>query len=259
MEQLKTLASCCKTTAKVLAKDPPRTLRTASATAGFLLILGGIVGVFTINPLAAVISVYNVFFGVLIVLTELKTMPIIRTFQKRVDIYFHLLSVPRGKGGFYCFIGLLAFFAEDGYISLVKVCVIIVSIVGLIHLFACKRCGAMTDEEYAQADKAKQQHEMQGIASLQENGSADSNATVWGSLMKQVVSDSPEVLSYGLSAAANPDNQSALGAIGAAALGGCSGGSATSGAMGSEPAPACATSGAMSAAEPGGLNRSSTL
>ena len=36
-------------------------------------------------------------FGILILLTELKSWPIIKTFQKRVDIYFHLLSVPKGK------------------------------------------------------------------------------------------------------------------------------------------------------------------
>ena len=34
----------------------------------------------------------------LIVVTELKSWPIISTFQKKVDVYFHLLSVPRGKG-----------------------------------------------------------------------------------------------------------------------------------------------------------------
>lgn len=45
-------------------------------------------------------------------MTELKSWPIISTFQKRVDIYFHLLSVPKGKGGFYCFIGFLAFCAR---------------------------------------------------------------------------------------------------------------------------------------------------
>ena len=36
-------------------------------------------------------------FGVLILLTELKSWPIIKTIQKRIDVYFHLLSVPRGK------------------------------------------------------------------------------------------------------------------------------------------------------------------
>ena len=33
------------------------------------------------------------FLGLLIILTELKSWPIIRTLQKRVDVYFHLLSV----------------------------------------------------------------------------------------------------------------------------------------------------------------------
>ena len=29
--------------------------------------------------------------------------------ENRVDLYFHILSVPRGKAGFYVFIGILAF------------------------------------------------------------------------------------------------------------------------------------------------------
>ena len=29
--------------------------------------------------------------------------------EYRVDLYFHILSVPRGKAGFYVFIGILAF------------------------------------------------------------------------------------------------------------------------------------------------------
>ena len=52
-------------------------------------------------------------FGILIVATELKSWPIIGGFQKRVDVYFHLLSIGKGKGGFYCFIGLLAFIASE--------------------------------------------------------------------------------------------------------------------------------------------------
>jgi len=258
MEQLRSVAKCCKTTASVLSKDPPRTLRWASAISGFLLSLSGLVGVFTINPLAAIISVYNIFFGILIVLTELKTLPVIRTFQKRVDVYFHLLSVPRGKGGFYCFIGLLAFFAEDGYISLTKICVLIVSIVGLIHLFACKRCGAMTDEEFAQADSARQQHEMQGMVSASEDGGkADSSSSsVWADLMKQVVTDSPEVLSAGLSAAtANPAATSFAASAAASAMGGAASGNCGGGVpVASTPAYT-----GTAADDPPSCNRSSTL
>ena len=132
-------------TYKVMSTDPPRTLRWLSTGSGILLILGGLSGALNpfsiIHPLSMIISVYNVLFGVLIVLTELKTFPIIKTFQKRVDVYFHLLSSPRGKGGFYCFIGFLAFISTDW--SVASFCVLCVGIVGVIHLFSCARCGAL--------------------------------------------------------------------------------------------------------------------
>jgi hypothetical protein len=66
------------------------------------------------------------------VATELKSWPIIGAFQKHVDVYFHLLSVPRGKGGFYLFIGLLTFCASDW--GMASVCVMIVAVVGVLHL-----------------------------------------------------------------------------------------------------------------------------
>jgi len=66
------------------------------------------------------------------VATELKSWPIIGAFQKHVDVYFHLLSVPKGKGGFYLFIGLLTFCASDW--GMASVCVMIVTIVGVLHL-----------------------------------------------------------------------------------------------------------------------------
>ena len=77
-------------------------------------------------------------------ITELKSWPIIRTFQRRVDIYFHLLSVPRGKGGFYCFIGVLAFCSSEWNLS--RVCVLIVSIVGIVHLRASAAARPRTAE-----------------------------------------------------------------------------------------------------------------
>jgi len=197
MENVRKAAEGCSAALKVAAKDPPRTLRFASTLSGLLLILGGIAGIFTLNPLAAIISVYNVFFGVLIVLTELKNWPIIRTFQKSVDVYFHLLSVPRGKGGFYCFIGFLAFFSSDWNLS--RVCVLIVSIVGVLHLFACERCGAVQDEEAPAAGLHPQ--EMTVADSGTVGGASDSSS--WAGLMKQVVADSPEVLPGMLSLASS--------------------------------------------------------
>ena len=179
------------------AKDPSRTLRVFSAVAGLLLIIGGISGIFNIfNPLSAIISVYNIFFGILIVITELKSWPIIRTFQRRVDIYFHLLSVPRGKGGFYCFIGVLAFCSSEWNLS--RVCVLIVSIVGIVHLFACQRCGAPKDGGGSES----LQHVQSGGSCSGAASSESSGAFTWQGLMKEVVTDSPEVVGMGLSAAA---------------------------------------------------------
>merc|ERR1719408_571189 len=93
--------------------NPVRTVKLLSSVSGVLLILGGFYGMFNLfNPLQGVLSVYNIIFGALIIVTELKSWPIISTFQKRIDVYFHLLSSTRGKGSFYCFIGFLAFCAS---------------------------------------------------------------------------------------------------------------------------------------------------
>lgn len=188
MEYVRKAGGFVKYTYNLMAKDPPRTLRVLSAISGVLLILSGILGVLTINPLSMVLSLYNFLFGVLIVLTELKSWPIIRTFQKNVDIYFHLLSIPRGKGGFYCFIGFLAFFSSDW--SAASVCVLIVAIVGFIHLFSCERCGAQTDEE-------ANEHGAQPMNTV------DSGPDSWGGIMKQVVAENPAAVAAGLSTIAS--------------------------------------------------------
>ncbi len=181
MESVRNFIAGTRAFIRVLAKDPPRTLRLASSISGLLLIIGGISGMFNIfNPLGAVISVYNILFGLLIVLTELKSWPIIRTFQKSVDYYFHLLSVPRGKGGFYMFIGFLAFFSSDWNLS--RVCVLIVSIVGLVHLFACVRFGAPPEDPEAQNA---------GLQPAYGAPTLPPTETTWGGMLKQVLAPSP--------------------------------------------------------------------
>ena len=189
MEYVNSCIGCTKTVFKSAAKDPPRTLRRLSGGSGILLILAGIAGIFTINPLSLIISVYTFFFGVLIVLTELKSLPIIKTFQRRVDIYFHLLSVPRAKGGFYCFVGLLTCFSTKG---LSFVCVVTVTVIGVLHLFACKRCGAPGDEEQGEPVRPME-------VALADGSSDPPLPDTWQGLMKQVVSESPEMLTAGLS------------------------------------------------------------
>ena len=132
-ERLRAAKDGCVGCARTLAKNPSRSMKIASVVSGLLLVLGGFYGMFNLFfPLQAVISVYQLLFGILILVTELKSWPIISTFQKKVDVWFHLLSTTRGKGGFYCFIGLLAFCASEW--SLARVCVLIVTIVGVVHL-----------------------------------------------------------------------------------------------------------------------------
>ena len=97
-------------------------------------------------------------FGFLIVATELKTWPIIGAFQKRVDKYFHLLSVAKGKGGFYCFIGFLAFIASEW--SLARVCTLLVCIVGVFHLLGYPR---QPDQQQGLAASDDAQHQTDGM------------------------------------------------------------------------------------------------
>lgn len=215
-------------TYRAASYNPPRTLRVASAVAGALLIIGGLSGIFNIfNPLGAVISFYNIMFGVLIVLTELRSWPILRTFHKSVDHYFHLLSVPRGKGGFYCFIGLLAFFSTEW--NLARVCVLIVSIVGMVHLFHCERCGARSEGQ-APADSSGgpagsvPYTSGGGVPPPPSQPPAEAGFS-FANVLKQVVTDSPEVISAGVAAAAA--NPGAAASLASSAYGGATAGAGT--------------------------------
>ena len=110
----------------------------------------GLVNVF--NPLGIVLSVYNILFALLILITELKNWPIITSLNRRVDVYFHLLSIPTGKGGFYCFVGTLAFFATPWNVS--RICILIVAIVGAIQLIVSCRGGDLADSTTTTASLA---------------------------------------------------------------------------------------------------------
>jgi hypothetical protein len=109
---------------------PERTMHLTSVVAALLLLLGGVSGLLNLlYPIGIVLSVYNILFSLLILVTELKQFPVMKTLNKRVDVYFHLLSVPRGKAGFYVFVGVLAFFASEWSIS--RICILLVAIVGV--------------------------------------------------------------------------------------------------------------------------------
>ena len=195
---------------QVAAKDPRRTLRVLSTVSGLLLILGGIAGVFTINPLSMIISIYNILFGLLIVLTELKTWPIIKTFQKQVDVYFHLLSVPRGKGGFYCFIGFLSFFASEWNVS--TVCILFVSIIGVLHLLGFPRVPAPAPDDPAAGFGGVAAGGAQPMAPVDSADPSWSCSAAVSDFAMKVVADNPEVLRAGLSSMASSQMGSSGGA-----------------------------------------------
>jgi len=181
-------------------KDPPRTMKFLSCIAGLLLVIGGFFGFFSINPLKAVISLYNMAFGILILVTELKSWPIISTFQKRVDIYFHLLSVPKGKGGFYFFVGFLAFCASVENFDQSTLCVLIVSIVGLLHLFSW---GGTPKEDTAQFSEGTQ-----GLTTAGSSTQFSESMTSFGiQVLKdnpgivRAIADNPEIAKQGMSCA----------------------------------------------------------
>ena len=163
-------------------------------------------------------------FGVLILLTELKRYPIIKTFQRRVDIYFHLLSVPRGKGLFYCFIGLLAFMALEW--SLARICILIVFIVGARTPRRCLRRGGGRPHRLARAGVAHllscggagEPAESTGKSGLVGSDAASSSAgpsseaaATFTNFAMNVVKDNPGLLRAGADyATRNPDAAAAV-------------------------------------------------
>jgi len=216
------------TTAK---SNPHRTMKVLSCVSGLLLVLGGFTGFFNFNPLKAVISLYNMGFGILILVTELKSWPIISSFQKRVDIYFHLLSVPKGKGGFYCFIGVLAFCASVDSFDLSTVCVLIVAIVGVLHMLSWG----------GEAPDGAVRYGGEGSQGLTSDTSSTSHALPdsVAAFGMQVLKENPSMLKAGLDfAASNPElaKQSAQG-IGNAFAEGTPGGGGAAGSSDGQPAP----------------------
>lgn len=187
-------------------------------------------------PLAA----YNILFGLLVVITELKSWPIIKTFQKRVDVYFHLLSVPRGKGFFYCFIGLLAFVASDWNVS--RVCTLIVAIVGMLHFLpqiAVEQAHNASDMENA---TEKPTSGFLGAMGATQGPTSNSDCVAsLTSFAMEVVRDNPEAgkaLATGTVnfATSNPGlAASAAGVLGGGVPGSTNGDFATSGSMSGVP------------------------
>jgi len=164
----------------------------ASVLAALLLLLGGVSGLLNIfNPLGIVLSVYNIIFALLILVAELKALPVFKTVHKRVDVYFHLLSVPRGKAGFYVFVGVLAFFASQWSIS--RICILAVAVVGVIQLVAACIYG-----EPAPHTQAEPQSRLRGCDSA-----ATSSATnPFTSFAMEAVQDAPGMLTAAAAMAA---------------------------------------------------------
>ena len=212
-ERLRAAKDGCVGCARTLAKNPSRSMKIASVVSGLLLVLGGFYGMFNLFfPLQAVISVYQLLFGILILVTELKSWPIISTFQKKVDVWFHLLSTTRGKGGFYCFIGFLSFFASEWNVS--TVCILFVSIIGVLHLLGFPRVPAPAPDDPAAGFGGVAAGGAQPMAPVDSADPSWSCSAAVSDFAMKVVADNPEVLRAGLSSMASSQMGSSGGGAG---------------------------------------------
>mmetsp|Transcript_5884 Transcript_5884/g.15077 ORF Transcript_5884/g.15077 Transcript_5884/m.15077 type:complete len:214 (+) Transcript_5884:3-644(+) len=114
-------------------KDPRATMGVLSIGSGIVLFVGGLTGaISTLNVLRAMVSVYSMVFGLVIIASECKEVPIISVLYRQLEFYAHFIVYPRGKALFYLFIGFLTFFANVEW-SLSKIASLIVMIVGALH------------------------------------------------------------------------------------------------------------------------------
>lgn len=118
--------------------------------------------------------------------------------ENRVDLYFHILSVPRGKAGFYVFIGILAFLGTHDW-SISRICILLVAIVGAIQMTShCIRgTGASVEAAGAAGGQPKP-----GLTSSMTGSDASAGANPFTSFAMEAVSDAPSLGRAGLSAAA---------------------------------------------------------
>mmetsp|Transcript_15396 Transcript_15396/g.51956 ORF Transcript_15396/g.51956 Transcript_15396/m.51956 type:complete len:191 (-) Transcript_15396:692-1264(-) len=129
-------------------KDPSATMRILSIVSGILLFVVGFFGMFNIfSPLTAMISLYGMVFGLVIVCSECKDVPIISVLYRQLEYYVHFLVYPRGKAIFYVFVGLLTFAAWPGW-GFTSIASLIVAFVGLIHFITSFFYKAPADESH---------------------------------------------------------------------------------------------------------------
>mmetsp|Transcript_14760 Transcript_14760/g.43331 ORF Transcript_14760/g.43331 Transcript_14760/m.43331 type:complete len:193 (-) Transcript_14760:420-998(-) len=116
-------------------KDPSATMSILSFASGVVLFLGGLFGVLNINILRAMTAVYSMVFGLVIVVSECKHVPLLSVLYRQLEFYAHFLVYPRGKAVFFVLVGILTFFAHTEW-ALPKIASLIVVIVGALHFLA---------------------------------------------------------------------------------------------------------------------------
>ena len=93
-------------------------LKSLSIFTGVFLIVAGIFGTTVLHHLDLVYfvgSLYAVVFGLAVLVIELTDKaPIIKRAYEWIDIYLKFLTLQRGKGLFYCGVGVLVFFIGTG-------------------------------------------------------------------------------------------------------------------------------------------------
>ena len=116
--------------------------------------------------------------------------------------------MPRGKGAFYCFIGLLAFIALQW--SLARICVFIVFIVGVAYLL---NFGGSATVEPTPAPGASGEQRSGLVGNDSAGISSSSVAASFSEFAVQVAKENPDVLKAGVDyAARNPEATSKIAA-----------------------------------------------
>ena len=123
------------------SKPARMALKSLSIFTGVFLIIAGIFGTteFFKSLGYFVSSLYAIVFGLLVLVIELYKLtdkaPIIKRAYDLIDIYLKFLTLQRGKGLFYCGVGVLVFFigTGDGGWGLNNAAAILLFIDGGIH------------------------------------------------------------------------------------------------------------------------------
>merc|ERR1712070_494192 len=122
----------CKKFYDVVATE--KGMKGMSLASGILLSLCSILNVISnLNPLHVIVCLYNIGFSALIIIAELKNVKHFTGLYEKIDQQFHLIAIRRGKGIFYIFVGVLAYYTEEEF-DFSQVVGIVLLVVGVLFI-----------------------------------------------------------------------------------------------------------------------------